>query len=104
MTKAAETSDDMDVATDMNDTDMDGASLKVRVFFTTTHEMRGTCTCGGIGMADTPISSIHARTHSRTHGVENEKAHTEGRRRKHEKGKKKQMRNPNSNPNPNLIP
>ena len=98
MTKAAETSDDMD-----------DASFKVRVFFfffffTTTHEIRGTCTCGGIGMADTPISSIHARTHSRTHGVENEKAHTEGRRRKHEKGKKKQMRNPNSNPNPNLIP
>ena len=53
MTKAAETSDDMDVATDMDDDDMDDASLKVRVFFTTTHEIRGTCTCGG--MADTPM-------------------------------------------------
>ena len=77
MTKAAETSDDMDVATDMDDDDMDDASLKVRVFFfffffTTTHEIRGTCTCVGIGMADTPVSSIHARTHSR---VENEGTH-----------------------------
>ena len=93
MTKAAETSDDMD-----------DASLKVRVFFffffTKIHEIRGTCTCGGIGMADTPVSSIHARIHSR---VENGKAHTEGRRRKHE-GNKKQMRNPSPNPNPNSIP
>ena len=97
MTKAAETSDDMD-----------DASLKVRVFFffffTKIHEIRGTCTCGGIGMADTPVSSIHARTHARTHSrVENGKAHTEGRRRKHE-GNKKQMRNPSPNPNPNSIP
>ena len=57
MKKAAETSDDMD-----------DASFKVRVFFTTTHEIRGTCTCGGIGMADTPVSSIHARIHALTGG------------------------------------
>ena len=91
MTKAAETSDDMDVATDMDDDDMDDASLKVRVFFffffffTKIHEIRGTCTCGGIGMADTPVSSIHARTHARVHGWKMRRRTRRRRRRKHEK-------------------